>query len=95
MLAVTVDFKTREQVAEEFLCLVRSNAETSLRLEVDCLRFDVCWNENDKTQIFLYELYRDKAAFETHLSTAHFRAFDTAVADMLLDKSVRAFRQVG
>ena len=45
-------------------------------------------------EVFLYEVYADAVAFDAHLASAHFKAFDRATALMIADKIVRTFAQV-
>lgn len=94
MYTVTVQFVIRKDAADEFLTLMVENAEASLQSEAGCLQFDVCWNQAEPTEIFLYEVYRDSAAFDAHLASAHFQTFDAAVCDMVVNKLVKTFERV-
>ena len=38
---------------------------------------------------FLYEIYDDATAFQAHLASPHFKAFDVQVAQMVAEKTVR------
>ena len=91
MFAVTVFFQIKPGAMAAFLPLMIENARTSLRDEAGCQQFDVC-RKGDT--VFLYEVYDDETAFETHLGTAHFQAFDTAVAEMVIDKRIRVYDEV-
>lgn len=93
MFAVTVTLRIHPGQMSDFLPLMRENAQMSRSTEPDCHQFDVCHNEADGT-VFLYELYTDAAAFETHLATAHFQDFDTATKDMIAEKHVATFAKV-
>lgn len=90
--ALTVRFVLRPGALPAFLPLVEANAATSVREEPGCLRFDVCTPEaggpGDGDEVFLYELYEDAAAFDAHLATPHFLAFDAATRDLVADKRV-------
>lgn len=94
MFAVIVTLKVDPARLTDFMPLMHANAQTSLAAEPDCLRFDVCTEATRPGEVFLYELYTDDAAFAAHLQTAHFIAFDTAVADMVIHKDVRTFEDV-
>ena len=39
-------------------------------------------------RVFLYEIYDDRAAFDAHLASPHFRAFDAEVGPWVQDKQV-------
>ena len=94
MYAVTVTFTLHQGQAAAFLPLMLDNARASLRKEPGCRQFDVCTDPDAPDTVFLYELYDDRAAFDAHLASPHFRAFDTAVAGMIADKRIVTFREV-
>ena len=94
MFAVTVSFTLHAGAAERFRPLVEANARASVDTEDGCRRFDVCTDPSRPDQVFLYELYDDEAAFQAHMKTAHFTAFDGAVGGMVADKTVLTFGQV-
>jgi (4S)-4-hydroxy-5-phosphonooxypentane-2,3-dione isomerase len=89
MYVVIVDFKIKPERLAEFMPLMVENARASRETEPGCRVFDVCVDSADKTSVFLYEVYDDRAAFDAHLATAHFKRFDAAVAAMVAAKSVR------
>ena len=89
MYVVVVDFKIKAEHLAQFMPLMLENARASRETEPGCRRFDVCVDPKEKTIVFLYELYDDRAAFDAHLATAHFKRFDPAVAPMLASKAVR------
>ncbi|MGX9355437.1 putative quinol monooxygenase [Roseobacteraceae bacterium S113] len=91
MYAVTVIFEIAADQIEAFMPLMTHNAQTSRDVEPGCHVFDIC---RDGTTIFLYELYSDRAAFDAHLQSAHFKDFDAQVGPMILSKDVRLFSEV-
>ena len=88
--AVTVAFELIEGCLEEFRRLVTENAALSVALEPGCLRFDVLAPlDGDRGhQVFLYEIYRDRAAFDRHLESGHYQRFDRATRDLVSRKTV-------
>lgn len=93
MYVITVTFEPHPGQMDAFLPLMLENATRSLEDEAGCHRFDVCLSE-DRDRVFLYELYTDKAAFGRHVETSHFKSFDAAVADMVLNKSVQSYELI-
>ncbi len=91
MFVVVVDFTIKDGMMDAFLQLMIENAQKSRETEPGCQLFDVCREGND---IFLYEIYDDRPAFDAHLATDHFKSFDAAVAEMVAHKSVRTFDEV-
>lgn len=91
--AITVLFDLEEGVFEDFHRLVCENAEQSVTSEPGCFRFDVLTPlgaEGDR-QILLYEIYADRAAFDVHLNSAHFKSFDDQTKRMIRQKTVAVF----
>lgn len=89
MFVVTVSFVLFEKFTEPFTIAVAKQADNSLRLEPECHVFDVCTALDDSGEIFLYETYTDAAAFDAHLASDHFKAFDALVRPWVKSKTVR------
>jgi quinol monooxygenase YgiN len=87
MFVVTAKFTLKEGKMDSFMPLIRTNAAASLADEPGCSRFDVC-TAPDRSEVFLYELYDDAAAFEAHKQTGHFAVFNRETAPMIADKHV-------
>lgn len=94
MFAVVVTFDIKPDAMADFLPAMHENAKTSLEVEEGCHHFDVCTDPDRPTEVFLYELYTDAAAFDVHLASTHFKAFDAKVGPMIAAKDVRTFAQV-
>ena len=94
MYAVCVTFHIKPERMEAFMRRMLRQAEESLSGEPDCHRFDVCTSRDSPNQVFLYELYSDRAAFEQHLQSTHFAAFDSAVREFIEHKDVCLFETV-
>lgn len=92
--AVVVTFQTVPGQMAAFLDLMIENAKTSLAVEAGCQQFDVATDPDRPNEVFLYERYNDRAAFDAHLKAAHFIAFDAASTDMIADKQVSTYAQV-
>ncbi|MXU66626.1 putative quinol monooxygenase [Oceanomicrobium pacificus] len=88
MYAVTVRFTLKPGASDAFMPLMRDQARNSLTKEAGCHRFDILWDSGAPEEVFLYELYTDRAAFEHHMSTDHFSAFSAAAPDHVADKQV-------
>ncbi|MEM7718669.1 MAG: putative quinol monooxygenase [Pseudomonadota bacterium] len=91
MYVVTVTFCLFAEHTEAFLAAIRQNAQQSLSDEPGCHRFDVAIGEDGPTTVFLYELYTDRAAFEAHLASDHFKVFDANAAPWVASKEVATF----
>ena len=94
MLVVTVDFVVAPGFIDAFRAEMLSNARASRLHEPGCRRFDVAFSDEDRSKVFLYELYDDRAAFEAHQKTEHFRQFDASTSAWVISKVARTFRLV-
>ena len=89
MFVVCVEFEIEASQTDVFMAAVRTNAEQSFNQEVGCQQFDVCQDRQFPNFVFLYEVYEDEAAFETHKHTMHYGAFNQATRGMVANKSIR------
>ena len=92
MYIVTVEFDIEPRFAAPFMEAILENARKSRESEAGCRQFDVCLAEDDSNRIFLYEAYDDRAAFEAHLATGHYRTFDDTVRGWVTSKRVGFYR---
>lgn len=88
MFVVIVRFDVWSHSVAKFSKLVQKQAENSLRLEKACHQFDVVQDDSDPTIFYLYEIYDDRAAFDTHLAAEHFKQFDREAMLMVARKEV-------
>lgn len=79
ILVVTIDIKPEHR--EAFIEAMLEDARGSRENEPGCVRFDVIQDEANPNRIYLYEVYRDRAAFEAHLQTPHFLKWQATVKD--------------
>jgi len=94
MFVVVVEFTLHPGHSEAFRERVRKQARDSLELEADCEVFDVCIDPERDDFILLYEVYRDEAAFEAHLASAHFEDFNATVTPWISDRKLVRYRQL-
>jgi len=91
MFVVTVSFEIKPHATDNFMALMKDNARQSLSLEEECLVFDVCRSEESSDVVFLYEVYKTSEAFQSHLTSDHFLAFNKLAADMVQSKSISTY----
>ena len=94
MYVVTVVFVAKSAHREAFREAMLRNAQASREREPGCRQFDVCVDPTDSATIFLYEIYDDRAAFEAHARSDHFREFDTTVRDWVAHKAVTIYERI-
>ena len=88
MFVITVKFVIHEKDIDKFKTRILQQARDSLELEKDCHEFDVCHDPNDQNVVFLYETYTDKDAFDIHLQSDHYLAFNEEVTPWVREKIV-------
>lgn len=66
---------------EAFIAAVRLDGLGSTHEEPGCLRFDVYQNIKQPDELYLYEVYVNKAAFDYHTRTPHIIAWRETVKD--------------
>lgn len=94
MYIVTVDFRVKPEFSKQFRGQMVANARASREREPGCSQFDVCVDPAQADLIYLYEVYDDRAAFDAHLATAHFKSFDAIVGPWLAGKTVRIYERI-
>tara|TARA_R100000935_G_scaffold58801_1_gene98067 strand:+ start:1761 stop:2054 length:294 start_codon:yes stop_codon:yes gene_type:complete len=93
-LVVVPEFLVTPDNRAAFLAAARADAEASVASEDGCLQFDVVVDDTvDPIRVLFYEVYRDEAAFETHLETPHLAAFRDALT-LCDEQPVRRFLRV-
>jgi len=85
---IYVEFDLHEDAVDKFMPMMLANARASLAAEPGCERFDVLHVAGKPHRIVLYEIYKDRAAFQEHLKTRHFLEFNSATAPFIRDKKV-------
>ena len=93
MYVITVLFSTGPEHASEFLQAMVANARTSVADEPGCRQFDVCVSDRNPNDVFLFEVYDSKAAFDAHVASAHFRQFSESTAAWVTGKVIQAFEK--
>ena len=90
---VAVVFRAKPAHRDEFRRAMIENATASRTREPGCRQFDVCTDPQDQTRVFLYELYDDRAAFDAHLATPHFKEFDRKTGAWLMSKTASTLQR--
>ena len=94
MYTITVSFELKPGAQDQFLPLITENAQQSRSQEPGCVVFDVCIVPSKRDYVFLYEVYRDRAAFDAHLASDHFKIFDRRTSDLVVQKKVAVLTRV-
>ena len=73
----------------KFLEAIKENGANAVK-EPGCREFNITVMANNPNHVFLYEVYDNEAALNTHRQTEHFKKYQAATANMIADRNVRA-----
>jgi quinol monooxygenase YgiN len=74
-LALIATIEVVEGQRDRLLPLLRAHRARSLKDEPGTLQFEVLVPREDDTKLFVYEVYRDDAAFDEHLNAVSIARF--------------------
>ena len=83
MYIIVAPLQIKEGFRERFIKEILDDAKGSVNNEPGCLRFDVIQDSKEPNRIWLYEVYKDEAAFQEHTKAPHFIKWRDAVQDWL------------
>lgn len=82
-VAILVDFQVKPERRDEFLALIRWNAQLTRETEPGCERFDIVIADDDPNHIALVEIYRDESARASHAALPRLAEIRAKYAPML------------
>jgi (4S)-4-hydroxy-5-phosphonooxypentane-2,3-dione isomerase len=84
--AVDLDIKPGD--VAKFIEAVKENGAAAVK-EPGCREFNITVLAKDPNHVFLYEVYDNEAALNSHRATDHFKKFAATTADMVAKRDVR------
>ena len=84
---VIVRFEIFKEKFDDFIIMIEENAKKSIE-ENGCLQFDI---SVDKHNVFLYEIYKSKEAFDLHLNAYHYKEFQDKTTEYIKNKIVETY----
>lgn len=82
-IALVVELEIAAGQKEAFIARALEHRDNVRRNEPGCQRFDVVTSDEDDSKVFLYEVYVDEAALETHFNTAHMQEYREDTGPMI------------
>jgi autoinducer 2-degrading protein len=82
MLGVLAKVTVKPEHVDRFWKYLEADVLGS-RAEPGCVRFDVLRDQTASHVYYLYEVYRDRAAYESHQKEPHFTTFFSEAGDTL------------
>jgi len=81
MYVILASIQIKEGFKAPFIEAMIGDAEGSTNNEPGCLRFDVIQDAGDENRIWLYEVYKDEAAFQAHTQAPHYKKWAETVKE--------------
>ena len=81
MYVIIAPMQIKQGFKDRFVDAMIADARGSVNDEPGCLRFDIIQDAAEPNRIWLYEAYKDAAAFEEHKKTPHFLKWTEVVKD--------------
>ena len=68
---------------EKYNAALKEQMETAIRVEPGVLTYYAVADKSDPANITILEIYADKAAYNSHINTPHFKKYKETVKDMV------------
>ena len=68
---------------EQHKAMLKEGIETAVRVEPGVLTLFAVYDQDHPTQVTVFEVYADEAAYEAHLQTAHFKKYKSGIREMV------------
>ena len=78
---------------EEYRSILKEEAAASVKLERGVIAIFPMYQKENETQVRIVEIYKDSAAYKSHLSTPHFQHYKTSTLKMV--KSLKLVDMTG
>lgn len=75
MFIILVPIRVDKEYREPYMEALIVNGRASVQTEPGVIRFDIIQDAHDPDVIWIYEVYRDEEAFNTHRASTHFNEF--------------------
>ena len=89
--AVDLDIVPAER--EKFMAAIKENGAASVK-EPGCREFNIQVLASDPNHVFLYEVYDNEAALQSHRQTDHFKKYQATTANMVSGRNARPMASI-
>jgi quinol monooxygenase YgiN len=94
MIGLTVFFDVKPAHIDAFKTVILAHAHASVLEEPGCRQFDVSQDPIEPSSFFLYEIYDDEAALESHRATDRIKEVGRVTAPWVESRKLLTFRLV-
>lgn len=68
---------------DEYKAMLKEGVETAIRVEPGVLTLYAVYEKEHPTHVTVFEVYADQAAYEAHITSAHFQKYKTGTQSMV------------
>ena len=86
-----VEVKTELGQRDSYVAQAQTHRINVLANEPECDRYDIFVPDDDENTVFLYEVYADMNAVETHLCTIYMKTYGEATASLVKDRNITRY----
>ncbi len=83
---LVVELEIAQGQKERFLARALAHRENVLKNEPGCQRFDILVPQEGGDIVFLYEIYADQKAVETHIATPYMKEYLSDTGPMIANR---------
>tara|TARA_R110002167_G_scaffold108398_2_gene276787 strand:- start:5146 stop:5538 length:393 start_codon:yes stop_codon:yes gene_type:complete len=83
MMVRIAEIEVEPHYLDEYISILKEEAEASVRLEPGVICIYPMFQKENPTQIRLLEIYADKATYESHLQSPHFKHYKESTLPMV------------
>ena len=87
-IALIVELKFAAGQRDRYLARARTHRENVIANERGCQRFDVVVPDDAEDTVYLYEVYADEAALETHMNTSYMQEYRADTGPMIAERKL-------
>jgi autoinducer 2-degrading protein len=79
---------------ENYLAAIREVGAATLKTEPRCSEFDITVSQRDPNRLFIFEVYDNADAFDTHLKSDHYKKYAAAAKDIVAKREVHPLSSI-
>jgi (4S)-4-hydroxy-5-phosphonooxypentane-2,3-dione isomerase len=79
---------------ENYLAAIREVGAATLKTEPGCGEFDITVSQKDPNRLFIFEVYDNADAFDTHLKSDHYKKYAAAAKDIVAKREVHPLSSI-
>lgn len=83
MMVRIAEIEILPEYLEEYKAILKEEAAASIKIEPGVIAIFPMYQQENRTQIRILEIYKDSAAYRSHLSTPHFKQYKESTLKMV------------